>query len=316
MRVLVTGGTGYIGTNLLSRFPEKYEPVTLVRDSSREELLPDGVETVHGDVTDKDSLASAMVDIDAVVHMAAVNPGSRNSPEITSTVSDEVFRRVNVEGTENVLATAADAGVESVVYLSTTKAHPAIEAEDPSMYVKTKGKGGDLLESGEYPFKYSIVHPTYVMGQRDFRLKRYEPFRLAASNALLVPPMYTPGRINIVHVNTIADSILYYLENPTDNHHMVSGPNINRKAFAKELASLSDHRTVVFNIPFRKKLLPLGVKTIDATGITNVDADRLVLDAETGTVPPVQESRAPVPGKSWQEAVRDTWGWYKLVGLL
>lgn len=316
MRVLVTGATGYIGTNLLHRFPAAHTPVALVRESSRTELLPDGVETVRGDVTDAESLVNAMADIDGLIHMAAVNPGSRNSPEITSSVSDSVFRQVNVQGTENVLEAAADAGVESVIYLSTTKAHPAVEAEDVSMYVKTKGEGGDLLDSGEYPFDYSIVHPTYVMGQRDYRLKRYEPFRLAASNALLVPPMYTPGKINIVHVETLVDSICYYLEKPTNNHHIVSGPNVNRQAFSKELASLSSHRTVVLDIPFRKTLLPLGVKTIDAVGIANVDADRLVLDSETGTVPPVHEKRAPVSGKSWREAVRDTWEWYESAGLL
>lgn len=316
MRVLVTGGTGYIGNTLLRRFPVDHTPVALVRQSSRTELLPDGIETVRGDVTDKESLADIMTDIDAVVHMAAVNPGSRNSPEITSAVSDEVFRQVNVQGTENVFEAAADASVESVVYLSTTKAHPAVEVDNVSMYVKTKAEGGNLLKTGDYPFDYSIIHPTYVMGQRDYRLKRYEPFRLAASNALLVPPMYTPGKINIVHVETIADSILHYLEQPTNNHHMISGRNVDRQVFAKELASLSEHRTVVLDIPFRKTLLPFGVKAIDRIGAANVDADRLVLDAQTGTVPSVQEQRAPVSGKSWKEAVRDTWRWYESVGLL
>lgn len=316
MRVLVTGGTGYIGTTLLRRFPVKHTPVALVRSSSRTELLPGDIETVSGDVTDKESLVDAMSNIDAVVHMAAVNPGSRNSPEITSNVSEEVFRQVNIQGSKNVFEAAADAGVESVIYLSTTKAHPEVEVENASMYVRTKQKGGNLLNAVEYPFDYSIIHPTYVMGKRDYRLKRYEPFRLAASNALLVPPMYTPGKINIVHVETIADSILYYLQQPTNNHHMISGRNVDRQVFAKELASLSEHRTVVLDIPFRKTLLPFGVKAIDKIGAANVDADRLVLDAQTGTVPSVQEQRAPVSGKSWKEAVRDTWRWYESVGLL
>lgn len=316
MRVLVTGGTGYIGVNLLQRFPEEHTPVALVRESSRTELLPDDVDTVSGDVTDPDSLESAMAGTNGVVHMAAVNPGSRNSPAITSSVPDEVFRAVNVRGTENVLDAAADAGVESVVYLSTTKAHPAMDVDGVSMYVQTKGEGGDLLDERDYPFDYSIVHPTYVMGQRDYRLKRYEPFRLAASNVILLPPLYTPGEINIVHVDTIADSILYYLEEPTNNHHMVSGLNVDRKQFAKELASLSSRRTLVTDVPARNTLLPLGVKTIDAIGIANVDADRLVLSSETGTVPEVQEERAPVSRNSWQDAVQDTWVWYEDVGLL
>jgi len=316
MRVLVTGGTGYIGVNLLQRFPDKHTPVALVRESSRTELLPDHVETVRGDVTEFKSLKDAMTDVDGVIHMAAVNPGSRNSPEITSSVSASVFKSVNVDGTQNVFDAAAETDVNSVVYLGTTKTHPAVEAEDLSMYVQTKGEGGDLLKSGDYPFDYAIVHPTYVMGQRDYRLKRYEAFRLAAANALLTPPMYTPGRINIVHVDTVADSLLYYLEKPTNNHHMVSGPNVNRKRFAKLLTSLSSQRTVAFEIPFQKTLLPLAVKAIDTIGIANVDTSRLVLNSETGMVPQVHEERAPVTQKSWQTAVRDTWNWYEDVKLL
>ncbi|MFB6201884.1 MAG: NAD-dependent epimerase/dehydratase family protein [Halorhabdus sp.] len=316
MRILVTGGTGYIGVNLLHRFPDEHTPVALVRESSRTELLPGDVETVFGDITDPDSIANAMEGVDAIVHMAAVNPGSRNSPAITSSVSDEVFRQVNVQGTENVLDAAAEEGAESVVYLSTTKAHPTMDVDNVSMYVQTKGEGGDLLDENDYPFDYSIIHPTYVMGQRDYRLKRYEPFRLAASNAVLIPPLYTPGEINIVHVDTIADSILYYLDQPTNNHHMISGPNVDRKRFATELAALSSRRTLVIDVPARKRLLPLGVRTIDAIGIANVNPDRLVLESETGVVPEIQEERAPVTQRSWQDAVRDAWEWYEEVGLL
>lgn len=316
MNVLVTGGTGYIGVNLLRRFPEEHNPVALVREASRTELLPDGIRTVTGDVTDQASMANAMGNVDAVIHLAAVNPGSRNSPEITSNVPDSTFRKVNVRGTENVLDAAVDAGVESVVYLSTTKAHPNVDDDDVSMYVETKAEGGDLLTEGAYSFEYTIVHPTYVMGQRDYRLKRYEPYRLAASNAVLVPPLYTPGRINIVHVDTIADSILYYLDEPTNDNHMVSGPNIDRRTFVEELAALAPRRTLVTDVPLRNTLLPLAVKAIDYSGITNVDADRLVLNSETGIVAEVDEDRAPVSPKSWKEAVRDTWEWYERVGLL
>jgi len=316
MKVLVTGATGFIGVNLLRRIPDEHEALALAREASRTELLPDATETVTGDITDRESLTDVMDGVGAVVHMAAVNPGSRNSPAITSAVPDEVFRQVNVQGTENVLDAAAEAGVESVVYVSTTKAHPAVDADDISMYVKTKAEGGRLLEENDYPFEYSIVHPTYVMGQRDYRLKRYEPFRLAAANTVLAPPLYTPGRINIVHADTVADSIRYYVERPTNNHHMLSGPNLDRKRFAKQLASLSPRRTVVTDVPLRDTLLPLGVKCVDAIGIANVDASRLVLDAETGIVPEVQENRAPVSQASWQAAVRDTWAWYEDAGLL
>jgi len=317
MNVLVTGATGYIGVTLVRRLPEDMTPIALVRDASRTELLPDDVETVEGDITDSDTLTDPMDRVDGVIHMAAVNPGSKNSPRITNDVAEEVFDTVNVEGTRTVLDAAAEADVSSVVYLSTTKCHPDVEGDDDeSLYVRTKREGGRLLTEGSYPFEYSIVHPTYVMGPRDYRLKRLEPFRLAASNRILVPPLYTPGRINVVHVDTIADSIWYYLRRPTNNRHLVSGPNVDRQTFRKTIAAQTDHRTVTASIPGKDQLLPAAVWAVDRIGLANVDPDRLVLDSETGIVPEVHEQRAPVERKSWQEAVRDTYAWYESAGLL
>jgi dihydroflavonol-4-reductase len=314
MRILVTGGTGYIGLALLRRMPDRHKAVVMVRDRSRTELLPANTATVVGDVTNSESVRNAMNNVDAVAHLAGVNPGSKNDEAVTGTVTEETFVSVNVDGTRNVVKAAADAGVESLVYTSTTNSHPNIPYEYDSTYVETKRRGGDVVaQSG---VKYTIVHPTYVMGPADYRLKRFDEFRLAAANLVLVPPIYTPGRINIVHVDTVADSIVYYLEQPTNDRHPVSGPNVDRRTYAKHLASLSDRRSVVLPFPFHKSALPLVVRAVDALGLANVDPESLALDEQTGVVPSIYERRAPVERKSWRQAVTDTYRWYERVQLL
>lgn len=314
MRILITGATGYIGLAVLRRIAESHEPVAMVRKSSRTELLPPSTETIEGDITDKESLRSALEGIDAVAHLAGVNPGSKNSSQVVSEVDKDTFTTVNVEGTQNIVEAAAQADVNSFVYTSTTNAHPDVSYDYESMYVDTKRQAGDVVANSS--LDYTIVHPTYVMGPCDYRLKRYDEFRLAAANMMLIPPLYTPGKINIVHVDTLADSIIHYLEEPTGSRHLVSGANINRRQYARHLASLSDRRSLVLPLPFHQALLPFIVRVVDSIGLADISVDSLALNEQTGTVPEIHEKRAPVERKLWKQAVTDTYRWYQDVRLL
>ncbi|MUW13423.1 NAD(P)H-binding protein [Halorubrum sp. CBA1125] len=314
MRILITGATGYIGLSIIRRISDTHEPVAMVRESSRTELLPPNIETVEGDITDIESLRGAFEGVDAVAHLAGVNPGSKNSTQVVSEVDEDTFTAVNVEGTRNIVNAATEANVSSLVYTSTTNAHPDVPYDYESMYVDTKRRGGEIVS--ESSLDYTIVHPTYVMGPYDYRLKRYNEFRLAAANAILIPPLYTPGRINIVHVDTLADSIIHYLEEPTRNRHLVSGRNIDRRTYTRQLASLSDRHSFVFPLPFHKILLPFIVRLVDAIGLANVSVESLALEEHTATVPEIHEERAPVKRKSWKQAVTDTYRWYQDVRLL
>lgn len=314
MRILITGATGYIGLALIRRMPDAHEPIAMVRESSRTELLPPDIETVNGDITDKGSVQSALKGVDAIAHLAGVNPGSKNSKQVVSEVDEETFIGVNVEGTKNIIEAATESNISSLVYTSTTNAHPDVSYDYESMYVDTKSRGGDIVADSS--LDYTIVHPTYVMGPYDYRLKRYDEFRLAAANTILIPPLYTPGQINIVHVDTVADSLIYYLEEPTKNRHFLSGPNINRRTYARQLASLSDRHSITLPFPFYEQLLPLLVRTVDRIGLANISVKPLALNEKTGTVPEVHENRAPIERKSWREAVTDTYRWYQDVRLL
>jgi len=110
-RVLVTGGTGYLGGAVVREFlAAGWQVSCLVRPSSRRGPLPSDVEVVTGDVTEPDSLPPAMADVQLVCHSAAL---------VASWVRDRnLFERVNVEGVANVLGTALAAGVPRVVYTS------------------------------------------------------------------------------------------------------------------------------------------------------------------------------------------------------
>src|SRR5438874_10666957 len=103
MKVLVTGGSGFVGRHLVPRLArEGFAVVVLARDPSR---APRGARFVPGDVAEARSLGAAMEGIDAVVHLVAI---------ITER-GTQTFERVNVTGTANVLAAMAERGVPRLV---------------------------------------------------------------------------------------------------------------------------------------------------------------------------------------------------------
>lgn len=110
MKVLLTGGTGFLGKNVARRLAAAgHELRVLARGASNLEGLPAGVEVARGDVTDAESLKRAAEGCGAVFHMAAL---------VKNWVPDaERFDRVNVGGFRNALAAARTAGAR-LVYTS------------------------------------------------------------------------------------------------------------------------------------------------------------------------------------------------------
>ena len=128
MRYIVTGGAGFIGSNLAERLARNHE-VVIIDDLStgrRENLghLIDhpGVTFVEGSVTDIDLLTDAFAGADGIFHQAAIAsvPRSVEMPRETNVV--------NVGGTLNVLWAAKECGVPAVVAASTS----AIYGDDPT----------------------------------------------------------------------------------------------------------------------------------------------------------------------------------------
>lgn len=117
MRVLVTGGTGFVGSHTVAALlADGHEVRLLVRspDRIRPALRPLGVtervDHVVGDVTDPDAVGRAVAGCEAVLHAAAVYDLDARARE--------AIDRTNVAGAETVLRAAVDAGCDPVVYVS------------------------------------------------------------------------------------------------------------------------------------------------------------------------------------------------------
>lgn len=138
MRVLVTGGTGYLGSAIVRALANRgHEPVAFAR-RARGTGLPGG--SVDGDVRDRSAVDAAARHVDAVCHTAALVSLWRPRPQD--------FDDVNVAGLEAVLSVCEARRIERIVYTSSFLALPparaarAIEAND---YQRTKVRGREVV---------------------------------------------------------------------------------------------------------------------------------------------------------------------------
>ncbi|MDQ3896985.1 MAG: NAD-dependent epimerase/dehydratase family protein [Actinomycetota bacterium] len=119
MRVLVTGGAGFIGSNLADAFLARGDDVRVLDDLSTGfiENVPERAELIEGGVADRASVAKAVDGVDLVIHLAAHRAVLRSVEDPLSTDT------ANTHGTLTVLKSAVDAGVRRVVYASSSSVY-------------------------------------------------------------------------------------------------------------------------------------------------------------------------------------------------
>lgn len=177
--VLVTGGTGFLGSVLVRQLVEAGEPVRILRraTSSLDLLGPaaDRVEHAVGDVTDPDSLREALQGVDAVYHTAAYMGfgGGRDA---------EKLRAVNVRGTAHVMDGALVEGVGRVVHASSMAAFGRPE-RPPAL----------IDESAEW--MPSPVNSAYARSKHESELEVYRAVAEGLDAVIVNPAMiFGPGR--------------------------------------------------------------------------------------------------------------------------
>ncbi len=245
MRVLVTGASGLIGSNIVVEAVNAgYDVRAMVRASSNLLALQNvAVETVHGDVLDRASLAGAMSGCDAVIHAAAIFAWER-APAIE-------LIRVAVEGTLNIVDAAADAGIKRMVLTSSSvvcgsSVEPVPRREDSSpddgpdvSYVRAKVlQEAAAFERGtERGVAVVAACPSMTIGGSSYRL--------SPSNGVLVSFLEDPlrltfaGGFNVVSVRDVARGHLLLLERGTPGtRYLLASEDLTWREIHRTIAEL------------------------------------------------------------------------------
>jgi nucleoside-diphosphate-sugar epimerase len=210
-KILVTGGTGFLGGCLVRRLVATGHAVrALVRSPEKSKQLADlGVEIVLGDVTQPASLSQAMAGIDLVYHIAATFRQQN--------VSDKKMWAINCQGVQNMLDAAIAAGtVQHFVHCSTIGVHgniitPPANEETPyapgDVYQASKTGGEKIaieyLKQGKLPI--TIFRPGGIYGPGDMRFLKL--FRSINKQRFV---MIGSGEVlySLIYIDDLIDGIL------------------------------------------------------------------------------------------------------------
>lgn len=149
MNILVTGGTGFVGSHLVPRLIAAGHNVNVLARGIHHAFLPAEVTMIRGDVASGEGLDAALQDVSAVIHLVAV---IRERGPYT-------FHRVNHLGTANVVRAMQQHGVRRLVHMSALGATP-----DPHFpYPYSKWQGEQEVQRGG--LDYTIFRPSLQFGR-------------------------------------------------------------------------------------------------------------------------------------------------------
>ena len=246
-KVLVTGGTGFLGRHVLRKLVARQGGAAvrvLVRQESRS-LAKLGVgEQVLGDILEPASLAPALRGVRRVVHLAGLV--SRDARDATS------MMRVHVDGTRHLLEAAAAAKVERVVLASSSgtiavSRDPERVATEESPFALEVVKGWPYYLSKIYQEQVAmafrdrlpivILSPSLLLGPGDARGSSTDDVRRFLERKI---PILPDGGVSFVDVRDAAAAFLAAMERGTPGErYLLGGPNWTMATFFGRLERLA-----------------------------------------------------------------------------
>lgn len=148
--IFITGGTGFVGRNLIKRLTDEGKKVRcLVRSGESDYLSGLGVEVVKGDVLNSADLAT-MQGCDTVIHLVGIWRAKM-----------AVYKRLHLQGTSNVVEAAKNAKIKRFIYLSAM----GVSLKLPTGFYITKGESEEIVKNSG--LEYTIFRPAVIIGPGD-----------------------------------------------------------------------------------------------------------------------------------------------------
>ena len=196
MKILIAGGTGFVGSHIIHELLQRGQKLRLL--VHRRSTPGDGIEQVEGDATDSSTLTKAAEGCDAVINLIGI---IREFPRRGIT-----FERLHPLATGNLLRVAKENGIKRFIQMSAA----GTRDNAVSGYHKTKFKAEQLVRSSG--LEWTILRPSLIYGPKDAFIN------MLADKLRLLPlmPVFGNGlyRLQPIHADDVARCFAMSLELP------------------------------------------------------------------------------------------------------
>ena len=268
-KILITGGTGFLGTHIVRQFLAAGEKNLKVMASRVPEWMKDaGVKAVEGSVTNADDVAKACKNVSAIFHLAG--KVSRDNDDAAS------MNKIHLEGTRLLCEAATEAGVETII-LASSSGTIAV-SEDTTVVDETFPQPISILTRwAYYASKYYqertaienfngegqrlvILNPSLLLGPDDDRLSSTKPVLDFLGRKI---PYSPSGGLNFVDARDAAAAFISALDRGKHQEkYLLGAENMTFEQFFGRLARLSGVSAPILKVP--KKLAMAGSSMISS----------------------------------------------------
>ena len=269
--IFVTGGTGLVGSHILLKLSQRGEELKALKRATSSMDICKSVFTyynaddlfaqinwVDGDVNDISSLENGMLNSDLVLHCAAVVSFQPSAVKL--------LKKVNIEGTANVVNVALSKGIKKLGYVSSIAALGRNSTEgmvDEECHFKATKLDSNYALSKYYAeqevwrvsqegLDVVIVNPSVILGPGDWSKGSSRIFQKIYSGL----KFYTPGSTGYVDVLDVANSLVSLLfSNVKNERFIVNGANLKyRDCFDRIAVAVNKPKATIKATPFLKEI--------------------------------------------------------------
>ena len=269
--IFVTGGTGLVGSHILLKLSQRGEELKALKRATSSMDICKSVFTyynaddlfaqinwVDGDVNDISSLENGMLNSDLVLHCAAVVSFQPSAAKL--------LKKVNIEGTANVVNVALSKGIKKLGYVSSIAALGRNSTDgmvDEECHFKATKLDSNYALSKYYAeqevwrvsqegLDVVIVNPSVILGPGDWSKGSSRIFQKIYSGL----KFYTPGSTGYVDVLDVANSLVSLLfSNVKNERFIVNGANLKyRDCFDRIAVAVNKPKATIKVTPFLKEI--------------------------------------------------------------
>lgn len=324
-KVLITGATGFIGSHLLNKVMEKSGHVRILalpNDEKAKIYEKKGLDVIYGDISDSEIIEKALKGIEIVYHLAAV---------VSDWAPKELYKKVNIDGMENICESSLRKDVARFVYVSTNDVFGLWENTmiDESFPYRPWGEPypDSKLEASRIAWKYfcrglpvSMIYPCWVYGPGD------TTFLLPVVDALRRNQLIYWRKNSLIwptYISNVVDLLIEIATNPQAIGHgflVHDGVSDTFRDFIAKIASQLELKNPKLHIPYLSAFIIASCMQIiwRMTGIKSRPLLTTYIVKNLGSrlrfsISKAQDTLNWKPNISYEEGLQKTIEWLKTI---